>query len=140
MCRMKKFTSKSQKIGKIGEDVACKYLMRHGFMILERNFTRKCGEIDIVASKSGKIHFVEVKSVSCGGDNTDFECISRETDGYRPEDQVHVFKQGRLIRTVKIYLAIHDIDDWQFDVLSVFLNHDIKKARVFVVSDVILGN
>ena len=59
---MKKFTSDSQKIGQLGEDVACKFLMKHNFLVLERNYTKKWGEIDIIAKKNSKIHFIEVKT------------------------------------------------------------------------------
>lgn len=51
---MKKFTSNSQKIGELGENVACKFLMKHGFTILERNYTKKWGEIDVIALKKEK--------------------------------------------------------------------------------------
>lgn len=63
----KKFSkepTEKQKIGQIGEDCACKYLEKCGFKILERNYLKKWGEIDIVAKKGNKLHFVEVKSVS----------------------------------------------------------------------------
>ena len=58
---MKIFTSETQKIGEIGEEVACKYLINKGFTVLERNFTRKAGEIDIIATKEWELHFFEVK-------------------------------------------------------------------------------
>ena len=44
----KVFTSKSQQTGEIGENVAVKFLMKHGFSIIERNYTKKWGEIDII--------------------------------------------------------------------------------------------
>jgi len=37
-------------------------LALNGFNIIERNFTAKSGEIDIIASKGGVAHFIEVKS------------------------------------------------------------------------------
>ena len=58
---MKNFTSNSQKIGQVGEDIACKFLMKHGFTVLERNYTKKWGEIDIIAQKEDVLYFVEVK-------------------------------------------------------------------------------
>ena len=58
------FTSKTQKTGEIGENIAVKFLVKHNFTILERNYTKKWGELDIVAEKQGKIYFIEVKSVS----------------------------------------------------------------------------
>src|SRR3989344_3727604 len=63
----KKFTkepTEKQKIGQMGEDFACKYLEKNGYKIIERNYLKKWGELDIIAKKRGKIHFIEVKSVS----------------------------------------------------------------------------
>ena len=63
----KVFTSKKQKIGEIGENIACKFLVKQGFSILDRNYTKKWGELDIVARKYDKLYFIEVKSVSGEG-------------------------------------------------------------------------
>ena len=60
---MKKLTEK-RKTGNLGEDLACRFLMKRGFDVIERNYLKKCGEIDIIATNKGKIHFIEVKSVS----------------------------------------------------------------------------
>ena len=54
----KVFTSDSQRTGEIGENIAVRFLMKHGFSILERNYTKKWGEIDIIAKKDGKIYFI----------------------------------------------------------------------------------
>ena len=53
-----------RQIGDTGEEVACKYLEARGFKVLERNYLRKWGEIDIIAEKAKRLYFVEVKSVS----------------------------------------------------------------------------
>ncbi len=53
-----------QKIGQKGEDEACFYLEKKGYKVIERNYLKKWGEIDIVCKKNSKIHFVEVKTVS----------------------------------------------------------------------------
>ncbi len=58
---MKVFTSDKQKIGEIGEAVVCTFLMKHGHEILERNYTKKWGEIDIVTRVTNmpdNIHFI----------------------------------------------------------------------------------
>jgi len=123
---MKTFTSPSQTKGQIGENVACIYLKLNGFHIVERNFTRKCGEIDIIARKDNKTHFIEVKSVSCEND-------------WRPEDQMHVWKARRLIKTIEIYLSIHKDTDWQFDVMCVYMDFQKRRARVKTLWDVILA-
>ena len=51
-----------QQIGKIGEDLATKYLSSSGYRIFERNYRGKQGEIDIIATEKNKIIFVEVKA------------------------------------------------------------------------------
>src|SRR3989344_1433641 len=69
--------TQKQKIGQIGENIAVRHLKKLGFKILDRNYRKKWGEIDIVAEidKAGSIfqkflhpkkilHFIEVKSVS----------------------------------------------------------------------------
>src|SRR3989344_3890108 len=104
----KVFTSKTQKIGEIGENLAIKFLMKHGFTILDRNYTKKWGEIDIVAEKESKIHFVEVKSVS------------------------------RTIQTYLLSQNIPEEKEWQMDLLIVFLNLRDKKAKIEVVKDIVL--
>ena len=38
-----------QEIGRKGEDIVCKYLKENNYIIVERNFTCRQGEIDIIA-------------------------------------------------------------------------------------------
>src|SRR3989339_332397 len=52
----------NQKIGKLGEDLACKYLQQKGYEILDRNIKTSFKEIDIVARIKEKIVFIEVKT------------------------------------------------------------------------------
>jgi putative endonuclease len=133
----KVFTSETQKTGEIGENIAVKFLVKHGFSILERNYTKKWGEIDIVAEKDSKIYFIEVKSVS----KLDLNIVTRETlDQQRPEDNMHPWKLKRLARTIQTYLMSkkQDENEWQFDLLVVFLDIKNKKAKIKVVKDIIL--
>lgn len=59
-----KVPTDKQKIGQIGEDCACEYLEKNDYKIVERNYLKKWGELDIVCKKGNKIHFIEVKSVT----------------------------------------------------------------------------
>lgn len=132
----KVFTSETQKIGEIGENVACTFLMKHGFDILERNYTKKWGEIDVICRKGDKLYFIEVKAVT-----RDLN-VKRETlDSYKPEDNMHPWKLKRLSRTIQTYLVSKKVSEsveWQFDILVVFLDMKNRKARVKRVEDVIL--
>jgi putative endonuclease len=141
----KVFTSEKQKIGEIGENVACKFLVKHGFTILERNYTKKWGEIDIVAQRQEnrglKLYFIEVKAVTRDLSNVSRITSKDSLDQYRPEDNMHPWKLKRLSRTIQTYLVskhVSESTEWQFDLLVVFLDMNNKKARVKRVEDVIL--
>ena len=112
--------------------------MKHNFLILDRNYTKKWGEIDIIAEKDNKLYFVEVKSVS----KSSLESVTRETlDYYKPEDNMHPWKMKRILRTIQTYFIdkkIGDEKEWQFDLLVVFLDIKNKKAKIKVVKDIIL--
>jgi putative endonuclease len=136
---MKLFTSETQKIGEIGEEIACKYLKNKGFTVFERNFTKKAGEIDIVANKDGELHFFEVKSVS-RENNVSIETyaqVSRET--FRPEENMTFHKMRKLSRITQIFLAKHkefaDMD-FYWNILAIELNQKTRMARVRMIEKV----
>ena len=125
---MKKFTSETQKTGRIGEDIAARFLMKQGYAIVDRNFTQKCGELDIVAENKGKVHFIEVKTVSC-------------ESFYRPEENVSPRKLKRTARAIQIYMAQKHVSyetNWQIDVITVILNSIDKTAKVNVLENIII--
>ncbi len=134
----KVFTSETQKLGQIGENVAVKFLMKQDFKIIDRNYTKKWGEIDIISEKEDKLYFIEVKSVA----RETLEEVTRATlDQYRPEDNMHPWKMKRMSRTIQTYLLskhVPEDKEWQVDLLVVFLDVKNKKAKVKVVSDIIL--
>lgn len=128
----------NRSIGRVGEDVACNFLKKRGFTIIERNYWRKWGEIDVIAEKKNVLRFVEVKSVSC----ENLQKISHETphQGPQPEENVHPWKVKRLSRAIQTYLLKKECVDreWQFDILAVFLDLDRKEAKVRFMEKVII--
>lgn len=126
-----------RKLGDIGENVACDFLKRRGFKIIERNYLKKCGEIDIIARKSGLLHFVEVKSVSRA---TFDESVTHGTsDNYRPEDNMHPWKLKRLSRAIQTYLLGRKSDsEWQLDLVTVKIDRENRKAKVEIIENVII--
>ena len=133
-------TAKRQ-IGDTGEDVACKYLEQKGYTILQRNYLKPWGEIDIVAQKAEKLCFIEVKSVSRESVSKSRGGVTRESDQYRPEENVHPAKLKRLHRAIQTYLLDHKVPEhrpWQIDIACVYLDFSARKARVEVLENVIL--
>lgn len=51
-------------LGKYGEDLACDYLKKTGYKIIERNFRIRGGEIDVIAMDKKTLVYVEVKTRS----------------------------------------------------------------------------
>jgi len=136
--------TQKQKIGKIGEDIACKSLISREFGVIERNYWKKWGEIDIIAKKNDALHFVEVKTVShmsSAQSKLDRKDGKRVFDNYRPEDNIHPQKLKRLSRTIQTYLLEKNISEdmeWRFDAVIVFLDQQEKKARVRFIENIIL--
>jgi putative endonuclease len=124
-------------LGDKGEEVVCKYLEGKGFKVLERNYWKPWGEIDIVAEKGSNIRFIEVKSVSRDLKNLN---ISRETS-YRPEENMHPAKVKRLHRAIQTYLLDHKVPEsksWQLDLACAFLDFSTHTARVELLENVVL--
>jgi len=130
-----------RQLGDTGEGVACTYLESRGYEIVERNYLKPWGEIDIVAKKAEKLYFVEVKTVTRESPKGIHpEGLSRGA-GYRPEDNVHPAKVKRLHRAIQTYLLDHKVPetiDWQLDVACVYLDFSTRRATVEVLENVIL--
>jgi putative endonuclease len=111
--------------GDTGEGIAGSFLEKQGFSIITRNYLKKWGELDIVATKEGIIHFFEVKSISVHDESM--------LKGHRPEDNVHALKLKRLGRTIEAYLQERGGGlgvEFQFHVLCVYMDISAHRARV----------
>lgn len=81
--------------GTLAEAQAASYLQAHGFTIITQNYyAKKMGEVDIVATKEGVYHFVEVKSGL----------------GFDPRQNLSHKKLSRVIKSAYLYLKQHAID------------------------------
>jgi putative endonuclease len=104
--------------GAPGEDLACRHLEAAGFLILERNFRCRSGEVDVVARDGDATVFVEVKDR--GG--------SSHGEGH---EAVTLGKRRRIIRAARLYAATHGLSEApiRFDVISID-SHDAKAVRI----------
>ena len=139
--REKAYKSKTSHTGAIGEDIACKFLERKGYVVVERNYRKQWGEIDVIATKDGIVHFIEVKAASriLEGDGSR-ENVSREID-YRPEEMATASKLHKVSRTASIYMeSKKDCREFQIDVLGVLMDHEKKIARCRFFEQVLSSN
>jgi len=123
------------KTGKIGEDQALIYLRGRGFKMVERNYWKPYGEIDIVAQNGGVIHFVEVKTLS--GDVT-----HGTFSDFNPEDHMNFDKRQRQKRVIQTYLTEKRIGsevDWQVDLVSVYLSKSGELVKIEAFEDIVLA-
>jgi putative endonuclease len=127
----------NKETGAWGETIASNYLVKRGFSILNRNYLKKWGEIDIVARETdGKVHFVEVKTVSYETKLQLIEAVTRRT--WRPEENVHPHKLRKLNRAIESWLMENDYSGrWQIDVIAVRLVPREKYATVKLIPNVI---
>lgn len=111
----------SQELGFLAENIAARYLEDGGYEILDKNYRKPWGEIDIIARKDEVIIFVEVKA------------SSQETEGLNPEIRVDWKKMGKIKRAAAFYLEreFGDMErEWQIDIVSVTFDKTNKKAKI----------
>lgn len=98
----------SRAMGDLAEEKACDYIRSLGFQIIERNFTLRGGEIDIIAIKDQVLHFIEVKSGS----------------SYDPLYNITPSKLEHVINTAHRFMQKKKLDlAFQIDAVSVQKNH-----------------
>ena len=115
------------EIGKIGESLTKTFLMKQGFDILDQNYRIPYGEIDIVAKKDNRLHFVEVKSIKV----RDF--LEINSVSVRPEDNLTVAKHSKLITTLETYLKHKHVSHetkYQLDLACVYINLETREGWV----------
>jgi len=103
-------TDRKQKIGKMGESIAVRYLKKQGYRIVEQNYRSKVGEIDIIAREKQSLVFVEVKTRSSGSFGS-------------PKWAITPKKQKAISMAALYYLKMTNQNnvDARFDVVSILL-------------------
>lgn len=107
----------SYNLGKIGENIAKKFLQKKSYKILETNFFYKKNEIDIIAKYKNLLIIVEVKI--------------RKTNFFgEPYLSVDLKKQKKIIKTTNFYINEKNIDlEVRFDIISIVGNEKIYKIK-----------
>lgn|SRR3989344_329398 len=119
----------TSELGFLAENIASRFLEKRGYKVLELNYRKPWGELDIVAKKEGILVFVEVKA------------NRKEIVGFEPELRAGKNKITKVHRTARTYLADRGYgseQEWQIDVISVSLDEarNIAKIRHFKNIDI----
>lgn len=118
---MKKF---NKDIGYYGEELATNFLIENGYKIIDRNFSNRFGEIDIICSKDDILSFVEVKS--------------RYTIKYgRGIESISTMKIKSIKKLTKYFLLNNNFNDFfiRFDIIEVYLNNNNNKNKIIFTKD-----
>ncbi len=120
---MQNYQSISRKTGDIGERAAADFLVRNGYKILDRNYTVRGGEIDIIAQKDETIAFVEVKT-------------RKEAPLSEGEEAITPVKKKRLIATAERYYieVLKCRGNCRFDVCVVTVSDRLVKHLKYYVN------
>ncbi len=117
---------KRKEIGALGERIAAEHLTGLGYVIRERNFRSREGEIDIIAQKDDFLVFVEVRT-------------RRSHSFGTPEESVNAEKKERLIALAQAYMQSRDDLplSWRIDVVAVELGPKGELYRVELIENAV---
>lgn len=104
----------NRKFGDAGEDLACRYLEKEGYTIIERNkhYSRFC-EIDIIVKRKNTYVFVEVKT--------------RKTNSFgSPMEAITKTKYENIKKGVLNYITENKIKEYRIDVIGITLKPELK--------------
>ncbi|MEW9093990.1 MAG: YraN family protein [Clostridiaceae bacterium] len=113
-----------KKMGDLGEELAQSYLIESGYIILEKNFRCKTGEIDIIGKDGNFISFIEVKT--------------RCSDFYgSPGEAVNYVKQCKIYKTAQMYILKKKLHrfNFRFDVVEVILKYESDDFSIKLIKD-----
>jgi len=107
-------------LGRIGEDLACGELEKRGYVVLERRYRRRGGEIDVIARDGETMVFVEVKA----REGKDFGDAA---------ESVTPRKRRRMTHVALDYLARQHIKECpcRFDVVSIHMGNGLPVIEVY---------
>jgi len=102
----------NKNLGQQGEQLVENYLMEKGYKILDRNYQKKTGEIDLIAMnpKNDEIVFIEVKT--------------RKSNTFgNPEEAVDPRKLKKIEKTVLLWLMENNKTElhYRIDIISLEL-------------------
>jgi putative endonuclease len=124
-----KIKTEKALLGRYGEKMARRYLRRHGYKIVKKNFVAETNEIDIIAENKDTLVFVEVKTRTIGHENPNEP---------RPASSVDAKKQRGIIKAAGFYTAYNPSQKKKrFDIVEVYVNQNNNKYSLAEIKHLI---
>ncbi len=112
-------TKNNIELGRLGEELASRYLIAHDFEIMERNWRCDSGEADIIAKEDdGTVCFIEVKT-------------RRGEQAGLPEEAITKQKRRKYEHIALSYMAKNKLNDMtpiRFDSIAICIMEGISRA------------
>lgn len=116
--------TQKREFGDLGEKIAKEYLERNKYKVIDSNYSKRWGEIDLIAKSPAKeLVFIEIKTREA----------KNRPSAFLPEDSVNFSKQQKLIKTARTFLYENKYSDdtfWQIDVIAIEINKLSHKAKI----------
>ncbi len=125
-----------KRVGQIGENIATRLIKEQGYTILDRNYRKKIGEIDIIAEKNGTILFFEVKTAYLReGEPKSFQWVFLE-------EKITPRKQGKIRKVAMLYLNEKHVDASKISMsvgtICIAIRRDFEVFSFKILKDVVV--
>lgn len=116
--------TQKREFGDWGEKISQEYLENKGYKIIDRNYSKRWGEIDLIAESPEKeLVFVEIKTRE----------LKNRPSAFLPEDSVNFSKQQKLIKTARTFLYENKYPEdiaWRIDVIAIEIDKFTRRAKI----------
>ncbi|MCL2437672.1 MAG: YraN family protein [Coriobacteriia bacterium] len=118
------YHQRMRQLGRRGEELACEFLVRNNMKIIDRNWRCSYGEADVIAMEGHTLVFCEIKT-------------RRSLRYGNPAGAVTFKKRERYYKLINLYRSRSAIrhNSVRFDVISIFVDEDKRKAQLRYVRD-----
>lgn len=117
-----------RETGAFGEKIACDFLGKNGYSILETNYRCPEGEIDIVARQPDSLVFIEVRT-------------KKSWLFGSPEESITRVKKEKLQALAERYGQEHENlpENWRIDVVAIQLDGSGRVSRIELIENAVEG-
>ncbi len=109
----------TRELGRLGENLAKKFLTARSYKIIKENFWCRYGEVDLIAEEANDLVFIEVK-------------LLKSVSFILPQEQVDRKKQEQIKRVTRYYLSRYPkTKNIRFDVVAINYQQGNSRIKIF---------